>query len=93
MLKKIDLRDLPPGCRPNYDRSMEASGVVLFRTRKDVMYHVMFVLELAGFNFFKEGPYYAVNYDGKIYATGWRNLYAFTVQQLEDCLENKYFPL
>jgi hypothetical protein len=82
------LRDLPPACRPRYDKSLP--DYVMFRTRHDVVYHAWYVMDRIDVNFFKEGPLYACRIGNKIYATGWRNL-NFSVKEFEDCINSEYF--
>lgn len=83
---------LPKGLRPRYDTEFLDKGILTFKTRRDVCYHVWYVMECEeNFNFFKEGPKYAAQIGNTIYATGWRNLHTFGVEELEQAVKNKYF--
>lgn len=88
------MSNIPAACRPKYNKSLADidSDVVLFRTRRDAVFHAWYVMERHDVNLFKEGPYYACRIGSKLFATGWRNLNNFTVKQFEDCINSEYFP-
>ncbi len=92
-MRNIHNEIIPPACCPAYNKVLAEfdPDVILFRSRKDVVYHVWYVMDRHDFNIFKEGPKYAVRLGNKIYATPWRALYQFTVKELEDCIRNEYF--
>ena len=85
------MKTLPTACRPNYNKHT-FPGLTYFPTRRDIVYHFWFVLGINNFNIWKEGPFYTVRIDNILYATGWRNLFAFTKEHIEECVNRKYFP-
>ena len=63
------------------------------RTRSELLYAIWELLPDMHINIFKEGPYYAIRVNSKVYATGVRNLYTVSVDSWVNAIKQEMFPI